>query len=70
MKRTFSELCVLAESLPISGPPGATMKKHGDGLPKAKALQMAKELRAKGIFASVFPSDEVAGKRMVISWER
>jgi len=45
------------------------MKKHGDGLKKADALNMAKKLRAQGVFASVFPSEEVRGKRMVISWE-
>ena len=57
------------QSLPLSGPPGKQMVKHGDGLKKPDALRMAKELRARGVFGSVFPSDKVPGKRMVISWE-
>ena len=69
-KKTFTQFVKLAESLPIDGPPGTKMKKHGDGLTKAKALEMAKKLRAQGIFGTVFPSDAVPGKRMVISWER
>lgn len=53
----------------LSGPPGKKKKIHKDGLAKKDAIALAKELRAKGVFASVFPSEKSKNKRMVISWE-
>ena len=48
-------------------PVGADAISHGDGLTKKAATDLAKSLRARGIFASVFPSKKYPGKRVVIS---
>ena len=62
------ELLLLLDSAPLSGPPGKKKKIVKDGLTKKEAMKLAKEMKFKGTFASVFPSDKVKGKRMVITW--
>ena len=53
---------------PLSAAEGQSPVVHGDGLTIKAAKDMARELRAAGVFASIFPSKKVSGKRIVISW--
>jgi len=57
---------IVCKGFPISGPPGKKKVIAGDNLTKKDAHNLARSLRSKGLFGTVFPSDKFKKKRMVV----